>query len=439
MFKLIKQKWLIITIWIISDIIAIAKDLNGSNNWQLLSILIAICSLVTINAVGISNPLFYILSFVVLQFSIKPVLLNLFPEWDYQAVLLQVLWFKSLLFQLLAYSTFSMGYLLSYRKSVLQGNHLPLPPKGFSPFLYSLVWGARIVLISLGVGSNILGRLTTLSPIVLMGLIFRRYRNNSEGYKLREFIFLIVFFVLEAFWCILSKTKLPLMIDILVLVIGLSMKKRTPKYSLIMFVLVALTLLGGLQIFRDSTYQGTNWLIAGINNLIDRSDTFDTLVRVFYYTPNTVGYWGKDILVAFLETTIIPFPFPGKSLMPVGNLVAQYYYGYDNPNVFLAIGFATSWYITVGWVWSLIIMGIYGVLLARVLEKFRLSKTWFGLNIFIIFLMTTVNIEQSYFEIFNVAFKDILILLVIYQVWNIVRKKERTQVQVVDFNLSYER
>ncbi|MCM3409926.1 hypothetical protein [Metabacillus litoralis] len=231
--------------------------------------------------------------------------------------------------------------------------------------------------------------------------------------------------MLELTWSILIEAKLPLMLSALSVFYAISfLEIKIKKRYLIVSIIAILTFIGIIQIIRNpSVYGEMNVIQAGLVNLIGRSDNFNTAVRIFYYTPNIIPYWGMDMLKVLAQTTILPVPFPGKADIYVGSVVSNLYYGYTEGTVFKGLGLATSWYVTFGSIYGTLVMGIFGVILAKLENILTTKSNWLKFLIQISFIVAFANIEQSYFDIINTFMKNVILSICFYISFKIIFSK----------------
>lgn len=411
-------------IWVICVVLALALKYFDQNFWGATIILLGISCIATALIIGPSDLLFYTTVYVFLQYVFKPYALYNELTYDNTATELSFLWDKVLLFQFLAYAIYVYFYcfarMFKSKNTITIDN---LPSIKFLTFSLFCVWISRFILIVTGGLDSIFGKVSDLSPILLCGLLIYIYKLKHK--KVEIFSLFLLVLILEFTWCLITKTKLPLMIDFLAILFTRAalIKKPLRLSFLIVIPLIAIMFLGSLQIYRDpGKYGGMNWIEAGFANLTERSDTFNTATRVFYFTPESIPYWGSKMIYTLIETTLLPFPVPGKSYFPVGSIVSSLYYGYQD--VYKGLGLATSWYVTVGYNWSIIIMGVMGLIVGVIVNLLN-RNNWWSFGFLMILIINFSYIERSYFDIINQTTKTSLIFGVFYFVWLIMSKSRK--------------
>ena len=103
----------------------------------------------------------------------------------------------------------------------------------------------------------------------------------------------------------LSHTKLPVLLDLVALMVGLALRGWWTRRALTLVGLIGLAVMGIVagkfiahsQYAAFASHGGAigSVLFAGIADLMNRSDNVDTALRVFAYTPSAIPYWGSQI------------------------------------------------------------------------------------------------------------------------------------------------
>lgn len=412
----------LIAVWISGLAFALMLHASELHAWQVNGYLIGLLSICTALVVGPGDILFYTSWFITMEFGVKPLVLYYYPQIDIAVANLHPLWSHTLFFQLLAYGVFVIGYALASKpKAELKIIEYPIPTKWFLIMMYLVIWLARLVEVHYHVTNSIVGQLGNLSPLVVAsGTVLAIKKHKSDTY-----LFVAMLVVGDVVWSYLSKTKLVTMLDIICVLYFFAHYRRVRMRYLILAPVVSVLFIGAIEVYRaPSVYGNMNWISAGIMNLVQRSDNFDTALRVFTLTPASIPFWGGQMLLALFETAIIPFPFPGKIYMPVGNLVAQYYYEIYNPNVYIAFGLGTSWYVTLGTIGAIVAMFIMGLLIGLVFRYCfnLLHRGWFAFGLLVSALIAFSDIEQSYFDQIDHFVKGGLLALLFAMVWAVMRK-----------------
>lgn len=421
-------------IWGLHTIFCLILVAYSGDNWYLYSISTLISCLFTLMYLSPNNLAYYICIFIILQFSFKPFILTLdstygTPYMDSTVITLKSYWDEVLSFQSISFGFFLLMYSIFRDKNVGNINKKDslikdLPPLKYIYIIYIFIWIFRLLMHYFNIENSIILRIANYTPILISSLIVYIIVSN----KLKSFstiISVLLFLMLELTWSILIEAKLPLMLSALSVFYAISfLEIKIKKRYLIVSIIAILTFIGIIQIIRNpSVYGEMNVIQAGLVNLIGRSDNFNTAVRIFYYTPNIIPYWGMDMLKVLAQTTILPVPFPGKADIYVGSVVSNLYYGYTEGTVFKGLGLATSWYVTFGSIYGTLVMGIFGVILAKLENILTTKSNWLKFLIQISFIVAFANIEQSYFDIINTFMKNVILSICFYISFKIIFSK----------------
>lgn len=419
-------------LWTIGCILGLSLNVFNYNGWVIYSIIIIFLCVITNIMIGPRDYLFYMVFFIFIQFGIKPILLISAPigspYLDMESIRLLSEWNIVLQFQLYSFASFIIFYSLVRKtdKEHFKVLH-SIPSSLFFTIVYLIIIGAKTAYL-IGFDNSIVSRLAGFSPFVIAGLTLLILKNNNNRIKIKKiYLLLIIVLTVEILWCILIEAKLPLLLDILAIVFTVFFIRRTSIKKVFFIIPVfVIYFVGFIQKYRSPLIYGDmSFLEAGTTNLIGRSDNFNTAVRIFDMTPDIIPFWGDKMIKVLSQTLILPLPFPGKREIQVGQVVGDYYYGYYDLNVFKGLGLATSWYVTTGFIWSIIIMGLMGFLISLLINKFSASNSWWVFSMYLFFVISFANIEQSYFDILNTFQKNLILISIMIILWNLLLKPQK--------------
>ena len=89
------------------------------------------------------------------------------------------------------------------------------------------------------------------------------------------------------------------------------------------------------------------------------------------------------------------------------------YYGYNEP-VFFALGLATSWYLVGGEVLGVILMFFHGFIISFFINGLIRNANGWRFMLWISVFLASINIEQSFLNNINYAYKIFLIALFLF-------------------------
>lgn len=392
------------------------------HNWHLLTGLYIAIAMMTILIERKFGAVSYVALISMLYMAIKPLIIESSPIIDSTAYAMLSIWPQTLKFQLTSFSIIIsiLALFQIFRIDIRRST------SSFSPGIGTL-WIAFIiinlskVLFILGFGPESLIQIAGLSS-VLLGLATYTYRMRRRRIILVIMVFTLV---IDAIWGSATKTKLPIILDFLgIAFVGL--RDRRLKFKDIFVVIgsaiLVILFIGFVTKARYSDRLLTmSYFEAGIYDLIGRSDTFNTSVRIVYYTPNRIPFWGDRMLKATIQNVIMPLPFPGKEKVEVGLMVSEMYYGYRK-RVYLAISVPMSWYVTYGAYWSYLALCFHFSILAAMLRYCVAYQTWISTAVYLSIVIFGLNIEQSYYETINFAYKSTIFFAVLYLARRVVVK-----------------
>lgn len=414
------------SIWLALLLFSIVLQAYGRPGWAEWSVLIVLGCAGTLVVSRFHNVMSSFMGvFILLEFGIRPIVVYFIPSLDGQLFTFYSVWSQTLSYQFQGYALFMAAFSLASMGDSPKGvGSESVPGLGFLTSLLVVIWLARVLVLH-GVADSIIGRISSFSPFVVAAttlLITRPRENSRPRTDLRVFAFSALLAVTEVGWAFLSKTKLPVLLDVEVVLLTLSTQSRVRVrfVTLLMIAVASILFIGAVQIYRDPLiYSGQSWATAGLQNLVSRSNNFDTDVRVMALTPYVVPYWGKEMVLALLQTLALPFPFPGKINLPVGNIVASLYYGYSNPNVYLALGIPMSFFLVAGRNLGLALSTVFGALSGALFGHLRKGTSWWRYSFLVAFVVSFSDIEQSFFDVVDHFEKDALLCCAAYLVHKI--------------------
>lgn len=397
----------------------------GEDNWEITSLFLALGSLTVIFRLGTAHLLSYMSVFVLLEFTVKPFYI-VFMQSDALAFTFINSWNYILVYQLFGFGLFFIGFLISSKHNGFIQREFPYSIDiGLVILIYAVIWICRILFIfSFYFNNSVVGQIASMSPIVVAGLIF--YAIQHRGYIWTKVFIAITFVLLELTWCLITKTKLPLLTDFLSFIFSLSIYRKIKFRYLIIGGLSGILFMGIIQFYREpGIYGGLNLFLVGLFNLVTRSDNFDTAIRVFNVTSYAQSALGKSMYIALFQNTLLPLPFPGKMYLPVGNIVANMYYGLHVRSLFIGFGLATSFYVSFGYIGGIIFMGILGIVVSRAVDLLLSHRPNFlRLGILVLIVIAISDVEEDYYTILDRAVKSIYVFLVIYTAWLILNGRK---------------
>ena len=99
-------------------------------------------------------------------------------------------------------------------------------------------------------------------------------------------------------------------------------------------------------------------------------------------------------------------------MFEAGVVTSSLYYGYDVP-VYFALGLATSWYVIDGISLAFLAMFVYGILCSAILNGLLYRASGRRLVVWLAIFINLINIEQSFLNSINYAYKMFLIALLL--------------------------
>lgn len=368
---------------------------------------------------GPTDPTSWATAFWLLEFVVKPLVLFVAPSVDAVAAGLFAIWPQVLQFELLSLGAFYVGR--SVVGSVFAGTPIRQAIVGGSRtaivVVYAVVWIARLYSLhhtQSGSLADVTGRVSELSVVVIAWLLV------ATGGRLVQRSMFAGVLLLELVWTLMSHSKLPLAQDGVAAIFTLAVTKRLRTAHVLVAGSILLLMFGEVTILRG-TGAGSGPVTAALSDLIGRSDNFDTAVRVFAM-PSVDPFRGLALLKNLAITVLLPMPIPGKPYIAVGNVVANAYYGIRNPSVYLGLGFATSLFASFGSAVAVAVMAALGRAFDWLWCAIRGLRSPWGYALVVVTLVTVIDIEQSYYDIFDQLAKLWMLVGAMWLVHQIVKE-----------------
>lgn len=277
---------------------------------------------------------------------------------------------------------------------------------------------------------------------------FMYYYNLNKKNKKRLF-FVIVTFVIEVGWALLSGGKTPLLELLIVFFLSKALVNKFKlnfKRTIIAFLLISFVFILNTEI-RDSYAQDFGRVQTGLNNQVDvikgvnldvtkittgltvllsRNDVLDSVSSIVNLTPNVNPYlYGKQYLYMPL-IPIIPRAFwPGKPVYNDGLYNSWLYRGVpQNYYVNYAAGVTGGFYWNFGMIGTIIAMFIYGIIIAILCNWFNrkgiFNEAYF--LIYVVIYLKLVTMETTFYTSYVFLFPIILMILIIDFALKIIKK-----------------
>jgi len=423
-----EKRWSLLVMGLVWSIASVAATLSLSvypDNWQVQCAIGGIAALVLLRFSSIRDILFWVGLYYFFAFFLKPVGLSFSFEWGEGSRSYMDIWPSVLYYQTISFGLFVVGYVVAAWNMVVDDrlvssrmSMMPVPPLLILYIAYGLVFLSRILIYG-GYEVGVLSIISNLSP-VLFGVGLAKYilgaRLNRKNIGAVVFVLSAILFC-DLSWALLTKAKLIIFLDLFAAAIVSSLLVKIRLWVVLIFALLAMLFIGVVTTLRGVDYLGaSNILSLGFEYLMFRTNTFDTALRVFSLTPVSIPYWGSEMLKALTETVLIPFPFPGKSSYHAGVVTSQLYFGYEEP-VYLALGLATSWYVVGGVALGVFAMFLHGLALSFVLNGLLLNVNSWRFMLWLAIFSQTINIEQSFLNSINYAYKLFLVtgIIIIFE------------------------